>query len=214
MTRERDPGLGHPADCDPPEALDWDFWLGPAPKRPFNPNRFLFNFRWFWDYAGGVLSDMGCHIVDLVHWSMQVNAPLTVTSSGSRLALDDNADTPDTQDVIYEYPGSDGKPGFNMVWSHTAANAHGFEERGLGIAFYGTSGTLVADYGGYKIYPEKNGMDGWKEPEPSLPRPPGHHREFLDAIQSRDRCSCDWEYGHRLTSTILLGNVALKAGKK
>jgi hypothetical protein len=72
----------------------------------------------------------------------------------------------------------------------------------------------VADYGSYKIFPDKNRMEGFKEPEPSLPRSPGHHREFLDAIKSRKRCSCDWEYGHRLTSAVLLGNVAVKSVKK
>ncbi len=214
MTRERDGNLGHPPDSDPPPGLDWDLWLGPAPKRPFNRNRFLFNFRWFWDYAGGVLSDMGCHIMDLVHWSMQAIAPITVTSSGNRYATDDNCEVPDTQDVIYEYPGSGGTPGFNVVWSHLAANGHGFEGRGLGIAFFGTNGTLVADYGKYEILAEKGRMDGFKEPEPTLPRSPGHHREFLNAIKSRKRCSCDWEYGHRLTSAVLLGNVALRSGKK
>jgi predicted dehydrogenase len=212
-TRERDNKLDHPADSEPPPGLDWDAWLGPAPKRPFNKNRFLFNFRWFWDYAGGVLSDMGCHIMDLVHWSMSAHAPLTAMSAGHRYVTDDNCETPDTQDVIYEYPGQDGKPAFNVVWSHLAANSHGFEGKGLGVAFYGLNGTLVADYGGLEIHAEKGRMDGFKQPEPSIPPSKGHHREFLDAIKTRERCSCDWEYGHRLTSAVLLGNVALKAGK-
>jgi predicted dehydrogenase len=214
MTRERDNKLGHPSDSDPPAGLDWDFWLGPAPMRPFNKNRFLFNFRWFWDYAGGVLSDMGCHIMDLVHWAMRAQAPLTALSAGHRYATDDNCETPDTQDVVYEYPGSDGRPAFNVVWSHLAANGHGFEGQGLGIAFYGTNGTLVADYGKLQVHAEKGRMDGFKPPAPSIPPSKGHHREFLDAIKSRERCSCDWEYGHRLTSAVLLGNVALKAEKK
>jgi predicted dehydrogenase len=213
-TRERDNKLGHPADSEPPAGLDWDFWLGPAPKRPFNKNRFLFNFRWFWDYAGGVLSDMGCHIMDLVHWAMSARAPLTAMSAGHRYATDDNCEVPDTQDVIYEYPGQDGKPAFNVVWSHLAANGHGFEGKGLGIAFYGNNGTLVADYGGFQIHAENGRMDRYKEPPHSIPPSKGHHREFLDAIKTRERCSCDWEYGHRLTSAVLLGNVALKAGKK
>jgi predicted dehydrogenase len=204
----RYPGLGSPPDSDPPAGLDWNMWQGPAHERPFNPNRFLFNFRWFWDYAGGVLSDMGCHVLDLVHWAMQVDAPMTATSSGHRYVLEDNAETPDTQDVIYEYPG------FSVVWSHMFGNSHGFEDRGLGVMFYGTNGTLVADYGSYKIHAEKGRMDGFKEPAPSLPRSPGHHREFLNAIRSRQLTSCDWSYGHRLTSVVHLGNMALKSGSK
>ena len=204
----RVPGLGHPPDSEPFAGLDWDMWLGPAPQRPFNPNRFLFNFRWFWDYAGGVLSDMGCHVLDLVHWAMQVDAPSTIASSGHRYVLDDNAETPDTQEVVYEYPG------FNLVWSHMYGSSHGFEGKGLGIMFHGTNGTLVADYGSYKIFPEQGRMDGFKEPPVSLPRSPGHHREFLNAIRSRQLTSCDWSYGHRLTSVVHLGNLALKTAKK
>ncbi len=68
-------GLGRPADGVPPDRCDYDFWLGPAPKRPFNPNRFTFNWRYFWDYGGGILTDFCCHIVDLVHWAMDVEAP-------------------------------------------------------------------------------------------------------------------------------------------
>ena len=146
-------GLGKPADCSPPAGCDYDFWLGPAPKRPFNPNRFTFNWRWFWDYGGGILTDFCCHIVDLVHWAMDVDAPQTIAATGGRFALDDNAETPDTLEVVYEYEkaGRD----FLMVWSQTDANAHGLENMGLGIMFQGTEATLVADYGTYKIIPEK-----------------------------------------------------------
>ena len=70
-------GLGRPADRPPPAGCDYDFWLGPAPTRPFNPNRFTFNWRYFWDYGGGILTDFCCHIVDLVHWAMDVDAPQT-----------------------------------------------------------------------------------------------------------------------------------------
>ncbi len=65
-------GLGRPPDGPAPPGCDYDFWLGPAPKRPFNPNRFTFNWRYFWDYGGGILTDFCCHIVDLVHWAMEV----------------------------------------------------------------------------------------------------------------------------------------------
>ena len=84
-------GLGRPADGSPPAGCDYDFWLGPAPARPFNPNRFTFNWRYFWDYGGGILTDFCCHIVDLVHWAMDVDAPRTISAVGGRYALDDNA---------------------------------------------------------------------------------------------------------------------------
>src|SRR4051794_230806 len=119
-------GLGKPADGDPPAGCDYDFCLGPAPKRPFNPTRFTFNWRWFWDYGGGLLTDFCCHIVDPIHWAMEVEAPKTIAASGGRYGLADNAETPDTLEVVYEYE-KDGKD-FLLIWSHTDANTHGIED--------------------------------------------------------------------------------------
>ena len=174
-------GLGKPADCDPPSGCDYDFWLGPAPQHAFNPNRFTFNWRWFWDYGGGLLTDFCCHIVDLVHWAMEVEAPRTVSASGGRFALVDNGETPDTLEVAYEYE-KNGR-NFLLVWSHTDANTHGLENMGLGIMFQGTEGTLVANYDTYKLIPAK-GRE-LHEPPKTLPRSVGHHREWLNAIKSR-----------------------------
>jgi predicted dehydrogenase len=204
-------GLGKPADCDPPSGCDYDFWLGPAPKRAFNPNRFTFNWRWYWDYGGGLLMDFCCHIVDLVHWAMEVDAPRTVTASGGRFALNDNAETPDTLEVVYEYE-KNGR-NFLLVWSHTDANTHGIEDKGLGIMFQGTDATLVADYATHRTIPEhtRKKIDA---PPRTLPRSVGHHREWLDAIRSRAECSCNFAYGHRLSSVGHLGNIALLTGEK
>jgi predicted dehydrogenase len=200
-------GLGRPADTDPPPGCDYNFWLGPAPKRPFNPNRFTFNWRWFWDYGGGLLTDFCCHIVDLVHWAMEVDAPKTVAASGGRLALADNGETPDTLEVVYEYEKGGQK--FLMVWSHTDASTHGIEDMGLGIMFQGTEATLVTDYGTHKIIPEK----GRTIPEipRTMPRSVGHHREWLNAIKTRAQCSCNFAYGHRLTTVGHLGNISLRS---
>jgi predicted dehydrogenase len=203
-------GLGHPPDGSPPAGCDYDFWLGPAPLRPFNPNRFTFNWRFFWDYGGGILADFCCHIVDLVHWAMEVEAPISVAATGGRYALDDNAEVPDTLDVTYEYQKGDKK--FLMVWSHTDASTHGLENKGLGIMFQGTDATLVADYQNYRIIPEKRKKID--EPPKTLPRSAGHHREWLDAIKSRAQCSCNFAYGHRLASVGNLGNISLWTGEK
>ncbi len=204
-------GLDHPADSAPPPGLDYDFWLGPAPKRSFNPNRFLFNWRYFWDYGGGILTDFCCHIVDPIHWAMDVEAPETITATGGRFALDDNAETPDSLEVLYEYKTKDGQK-FVMVWSQTDFSDHGLEDKGLGIMFQGTRGTLVANYSEFKIYPTKG--EQIELPSPTLPRSVGHHREWLNAIKSREQCSCRFEYGHRLSSVGHLGNIALWTGEK
>lgn len=203
-------GLGNPADTTPPAGCDYDFWLGPAPKRPFNPNRFTFNWRYFWDYAGGILCDFCCHIVDPVHWAMEVEYPESVTATGGRYVLDDNGETPDTLEVVYHY--ARGPKGFDMVWSQADASSHGFEKRGLGIMFQGLDATLVADYGSFEIFGEKGAKI--EPPGPSLPRSPGHHREWINAIKSREQCSCNFDYGHRLSSIGHLGNIALWTGEK
>jgi predicted dehydrogenase len=203
-------GMGKPADCEPPAGCDYDFWLGPAPKRPFNPNRFTFNWRWFWDYGGGLLNDFCCHIVDPIHWAMDVEAPKTVTASGGRFGLADNGETPDTLEVVYEYE-KEGRD-FLLVWSHTDANTHGIDDMGQGIMFQGTAATLVTNYDTHRIIPAK----GRTIPEVprTLPRSVGHHREWLDAIRTRSQCSCNFAYGHRLSSVGHLGNIALWTGEK
>ena len=111
------PGFGRPADGDPPADLDWDMWLGPAPKRRYNPNRGLYHFRWFWDYSGGQMTNLAAHRLDIVHWFLGVKGPTAVTSVGGRFCLQDNGETPDTQDALFEYPG------FTAVWSHREACA-------------------------------------------------------------------------------------------
>jgi hypothetical protein len=142
---------------------------------------------------------------------MEVDAPRTVTASGGRFGLVDNAETPDTLEVVYEYQ-KNGRS-FLLVWSHSDANAHGIENLGLGIMFQGTDATLVADYGTHRIIPEHR-RKKIEVPPRSLPRSVGHHREWLLAIKSRAQCSCNFAYGHRLSSVGHLGNIALLTGEK
>ena len=203
-------GLGSPADGAPPDGCDYDAWLGPAPKRPFNPNRFTFNWRYFWDYAGGILCDFCCHIVDPIHWAMEVDAPVSVVATGGRYALKDNGETPDTLEVVYHYQKGD--KGFDMVWSQSDAGSHGFDGKKMGIMFQGTDATLVADYNTYKIFSESG--ENLEPPPKTLPRSVGHHREWLDGIKTRTPCSCNFEYGHRLTTVGHLGNIALWTDEK
>lgn len=201
------PDLGNPPDEPAPSGFDYNSWLGPAPDRPYNRNRSHFNWRYYWDYAGGKLMDFCCHIVDPVHWAMEVEAPETITATGGKYAKGDNTETPDTLEVAYHYA-----KGFDLVWSHTDASSHGFEGKGLGILFQGTEATLACDYGSFQIFPEKGREI--RLPEKTLPRSPGHHREWLDAIRSRKECSCRFAYGHQLTNVGHLGNIALWTGEK
>src|SRR5439155_12785863 len=99
-------GIGNPADCEPPAGLDWDFWLGPAPKVPYNPNRCLYKFRWFSDYSGGQLTNFGTHYLDVIQWALGQDAPKGVFAAGGKVAVQDNRHIPDTLEVVWEYPGN------------------------------------------------------------------------------------------------------------
>ncbi len=213
-------GIGNPPDSDPPAGLDWDLWLGPAPKVPFNRNRFgvgerWSTFRYFWDYAGGFMTDWGVHLIDIVHMAMKVDGPSTITAAGGKYCIQDNADTPDTLQVTYEYPG------FVCVYENRWDNGNSMYKRGYGIEFHGTDGTLFLDRGGFQVFPETR-HNGEKESD----RTPAmmmdsvnnehadHVRNFLDCVKSRRRPTSDIEIGHRSTSACLLGNVAYRSKER
>lgn len=201
-------GLGKPADEAAPQGCDYNMWLGPAPAREFNKNRFTFNWRFFWDYGGGMLSDFVCHLVDPVHWAMKVDAPVSVVATGGRYGLKDNAETPDTLEVVWHYA-----EGWDLHWTHSDVSTQGkLFDRAAGILFEGTKGTMVGHYNDFKIYAEKGAEIVL--PEKTLARSPGHHREWVNALKSRQECSCRFAYGHRVTSVGNMGNIALKTGHR
>ena len=231
-------GMGNPPDSDPPPGLDWDFWLGPAPKVPFNANRFGGSFRWFFDYGGGKLADWGSHLIDVVHWAMNVQSPLSASSSGGKYHLTDNRDTPDTQEVTYEYPG------FLLHYSVLHHNTYGHNGNpgakpygSYGILFQGTEGTLFIDRAGYEVIPQTEAHT-----EPDAPKRDvvddltgtsvyytstltaarattsvqhlPHVRNFLDCVKTRQRPNADIEVGHWTTTACHLGNISLRVGQK
>lgn len=201
-------GLGIPPDTNPPQGMDYDFWLGPAPVRPYNQNRCHFNYRYFWDYSGGMFIDFWCHITDVVYWALGLKAPKSVAATGRREITDDNAETPNFLEVQYEYPGLD------MVWTLNPQGPPGFEDWGIGAAFQGSEGTLVANYSEYKVFRKGKQVMDFTPPQATIPDSPGHLREFLDSIKSRKLTTCDIEYGHQLTKGGLLGNIALRTGRR
>lgn len=201
-------GLGATPDSTPPKDFNYDFWLGPAPLRPYNENRSHFKFRYFWDYSGGMFMDFWCHITDVVYWALDLKAPKAVAASGRREITDDNGETPNYLEVQYEYPG------LNLVWTLNPQGPPGFEQWGIGAAFQGSDGTLVTNYGEHKIFRKGKEVFDFTRPAASIPDSPGHIREFLDGIKSRKLTTCDVEYGHRLNKGGLLGNIALRTGRR
>ncbi len=200
--------LGRPADTTPPKELDYDFWLGPAPKRAYNPNRSHFTFRYFWDYSGGMFIDFWCHYADVAYWAMDLQAPKTISASGGRWLSDDNAETPDTLEVLYEYPG------LVLTWTLHPKGRPGYEHMGSSVIFEGTQGTLVTNYRTHELWVNGKKEENFTRPPQNIPDSPGHIREFLDSIKSRKTTTCNFDYGFKVTKGGLLGNVAFRSGER
>lgn len=201
-------GLGNPPDSAPPAELDYNFWLGPAPKRPYNPNRSHRSYRYFWDYSGGVFIDFWSHITDVAYWAMEWNAPRSVAANGGRFFLTDNTETPDTLDLCYEFPNT------NLIWTLNPTPLPGFEHLGgIGCLFQGTDATLAVNYSQHELYSKGKKVPEFQRPPQLFEESPGHIREFLDAVKSRKPTTCNVEYAHRLNKGGLLGNIAFRTGR-
>lgn len=225
------PGFGRPPASEPPPGLDYDMWLGPAPKKPYTLHRCLYHFRWFWDYSGGQMTNLGAHDLDFVHMAMKTKGPSAVYCAGGRYALDDDGETPDTQDAIFEYPG------FTVSIAIREAAAGG--QRG-GTEFFGTKGSMRLGRGGYEVTPDmhiapERQIPPWSDP-PGHPQPAeikreprtearkggdptgepmlAHARHFLDCIKSRQRPIVDVEDGHQVTAACHLANLSMQLGRK
>jgi predicted dehydrogenase len=230
------PGYGSPPDQDPPPELDWNLFLGPAPYRKYNPNRAIYHFRWFWDYSGGQMTNWGQHALDIVHWYLGARGPRSVVSFGGRFSLQDNGETPDTQDALFEYPG------WTAVWSQREAS------RGTGAAFplefFGPRGSLAISRKGFIVTADRKVPPANTVPHFAGAHPVGgpavvaetgpaqywtdalkdesgndqalfrrHARNFLDCVKSRGQTVSDLESGHRVATACHLANISLRLGR-
>ncbi len=223
-------------DSDPPAGLNWDAWLGPAPKVPFNRARLT--YRSFMDYTNGLISDYGNHRFDSVHQIMGVDTPLTVSSSGIRFDKERSGDILDLQQATYEYPN------FVLAYEACVYNGHGLggrtpgmryygmrgpEDRPHGMAFYGTEAALFVDRLGMELYPEaRGGGRGGRGGQPPAAQPvplermhmnedeptPLHTRYFVDNVRGRKEPFANIEVGVRATTVACIGNVAYWTGRK
>jgi len=197
-----------------PEGVDYDMWLGPAPSRPFNRNRFHFTFRWFWDYAGGLMTDWGVHLLDFALFGMDVTTPKSVMAMGGKYGYPDDAcETPDSLQVIYEFDG------FNVMWDH----AIGIDDGGYGknavLGFVGENGTLVVDRSGWEVIPEV--VNNEKRME-AVPWKAGnntglsnHVKNHLECIAKRDPdTNASPDIAAHICKFSAVGNIAFRTGKK
>jgi predicted dehydrogenase len=230
------PGFGSPPDGDPPEDLDWNMWLGPAPKRRYNPHRALYHFRWFWDYSGGQMTNLGQHQLDIVDWVLGTGTLSSVFSTGGRFALTDNGETPDTQDALFTFDG------WAASWHHREASRG--EAAGAGLTFYGTAGSLSISRSGFRVtadpdlpaesfVPQFGGhpAGGVQRAAPkgapklrteALEDKTGdgnaqfveHARQFIECVRSRKTPVSDLESGHRVATACHLANLSLRLGRQ
>jgi predicted dehydrogenase len=193
-------------------------WLGPAPKRPFNKNRFHFTFRWYWDYSGGLMTDWGAHMIDIANWAMGIKAPGSALSIGGKYGYPNDAmQTPDTQQVLWQFPE------FSMMWEHALGVGRGPEAREHGVHFHGNEGVLVIDRAGWEVYPETDAIDKPREYKTAgMPRRGAgnedyhllHVQNFLECMRTRQRPRSDVEIGHNSMIACHLGNMAYRLGRR
>jgi predicted dehydrogenase len=203
------PSIGHVADGPVPAGVDYDFWLGPAPLRPFNANRFHFNFRWFWDYAGGLMTDWGVHLLNMVSMGLPPENPKSVMAAGGKFILDDDSETPDSLVTVYDYASC------QVIWEHRAGLNNGLNSRSWGVEWHGTEGNIILNDAGYELVtePKKANLPSHKQKGQGDPRP-AHVRNFLDCCKSRQQPALNLETGHRVSTLAHLGNIAYRTGHK
>jgi predicted dehydrogenase len=228
-------GYGSYPDSDPPPGLDWDFWLGPAPKVPYNFNRFgvapgrWSTFRYFYDYANGWPGDWGVHLMDIVHWAMQVEGPTGITAIGARHLIQDNTEIPDTLEITWEYAN------FIATYENRQCNNNSLFKHDYGIEFHGTDATMFLDREGFEVFPEPAPAKYYLErhhgaTEKDVPEDYGkapaikmelvddgllnHVGNLLECMRTRKRPNSDIEFGHRSSSACILGNVALRTKER
>jgi len=201
-------------DSPVPEGVDYDMWLGPAPKRPFNMNRFHGSWRHYWDYGGGLMSDWGVHLLDMGLWAKDLKEapPKVLTYAANSSTEKKERDTFDTMTVVYP------KKDYIMNWDMTAGVQNGPYDKSYGLAFIGEKATIVTDRNSYQVYPEwddekKAGKTEAKSFKNGKESHPQHARNFLDCIKSRKAPACPPELGRVAALHAHIPNISARIGE-
>jgi predicted dehydrogenase len=198
-------------DSPVPEGVNYNLWLGPAPMRPFNKNRFHFTWRWYWEYAGGLMTDWGVHLIDYILYGMGRSVPESVMAIGGKYAFpDDDMVTPDTMTAVYDFKD------FTMLWEHTIGIGLGNWQRPHGMAYTGENGTLVLDRKGWEVFPDKQRMEAVP-----LQKNVGvgldiHVKNFLDCLKNNtpQKLNAGIDIGRNVALVAQMGNIAFRTGEK
>ncbi|UUO09051.1 Gfo/Idh/MocA family oxidoreductase [Blastopirellula sp. J2-11] len=202
------PGPNHPGKpdpvSDPPAELDFDFWLGPAPQRPYVKNHVHYNFRFFWDYSGGQMTNWGAHHIDIAHWGMGMDdsGPLSVDGEAT-FHPQGWHDVTETCRITYAYPND-----VTMIVGQGQKDIPG------GTTFIGEKGKIFVNRGKFTATPDEIGKIELTSSDVHLYDSNHHHNNFLDCIKSRELPICDAEIGHRTATACHLGNISCRLGRK
>jgi len=197
-----------------PKTLDWDLWLGPAKQRPYHPCYLPFSWRGWWDFGTGVLGDIGCHQFAPIFRALKLGYPISVEACSSGV----NSETaPLASIVCYEFPARGDMPPLKLTWYDgglmPARPAELEDGRRFGDAddnlFVGDKGKMLS----YRLIPESK-MKEYKKPPQTLPRSPGHHKEWIQACKGGPAAGSNFNWAGPLTEVVLLGNIALRMGQK
>ena len=208
-------GIGRPKEePEVPEWLDWDLWLGPAPKRPYHPCYHPFSWRGWWDFGTGVLGDIGCHQLDPVFRSLKLEYPTSVEASTSGV----NDETAPLASIVrYEFPARGGLPPVTLTWYDGGLMPARPPELADGLRFGGADDNLfVGDKGkmlGHRLLPEARSKE-YGRPQRVLPRSPGHHKEWIAACKGGEPANSNFDWAGPLTEVVLLGNIAVRMSQK
>ena len=210
-------GIDRPKETPPtPATLDWDLWLGPAPERPYNPKYLPFVWRGWWDFGTGALGDMGCHNIDAAFWALKLGQPTSVQA----ISTPTNDETaPLVSKVDYEFPARGDMPPVKMTWydgglkpAMPAELETGRDLPANGSFLVGDKGVLMTS-GSPRLIPEEK-MQDYKRPDKTIPRVEGHHQNWIDACKGGPPAGSNFDYAGPLTELVLLGNVAVRTGRR
>lgn len=193
-------------DSNIPEGVDFDTWLGPAPERTFNRQRFHGLWRMFWDYGGGLMTDWGVHLLDMALWAKKIyTMPNSIqANAGNFLYPDGMHETFDTQSVLYQFDD------YILTWENNAGIESGPYGKNYGLVFTGKNGTLVANRDDWQVYPEREKVPG-KIVKADYQDHKDHVFNFLECMKSRDRnTACTIETGSLCAKYAHLGNIAAR----
>ncbi len=218
----RQGSLGHPADSDPPPGVDYDRWLGPAPKRPFNKMRFHGNWRWFFDLGTGDLGNDGVHRLDYARWALStaieaqggkpLHMPTKISALGGKWYFDDIQEWPDTLQVNYEYPGDDGGPGKILTYEMRVWTPYDYQGEGEGAVIYGDQGYIVIGNRRWRAYGPKHQLLAEQSGNNDGR---GHIQNFIECVKSRKKPNADLEtVGHPSSILCHAGNIAWRLGRQ